>query len=78
MRAIAVVGIVLIVVGIVSLAYGGFTYSKQETVVKLGPLEVQAEERKRFPISPLAGGVMVVAGLILLAVGWNARSPRTT
>lgn len=78
MRAIAVVGIVLIVAGIVSLAYGGFTYSKQETVVKLGPLEVQAEERTRFPISPLAGGVMVVAGLILLAVGWNARSPRTT
>lgn len=76
MRAIAVVGIVLIVAGVVSLAYGGFTYTKQETVVKLGPLEVQAEERKRFPISPLAGGVMVVGGLILVAIGWNARGAR--
>lgn len=76
MRAIALVGLILIIVGIVSLAYGGFTYTKEETVVKLGPLEVQAEQKRRFPISPLAGGIMVAGGLILLVLGWNGRSPR--
>jgi len=76
MRAIAVVGFILIIVGIVSLAYGGFTYTKEETVVKVGPLEVQAEQKRRFPISPLAGGIMVVGGLVLVVLGWKARSPR--
>lgn len=76
MRWIAVVGVVLVVAGIVSLAFGGFTYTREETVLKVGPLEVEAEQRKRFPISPLAGGAMVVGGLILVAVGWNARTAR--
>jgi hypothetical protein len=76
MRPIAIIGILLIVAGIVSLVYGGFTYTKEETVVKVGPLEVQAEQKRRFPISPLAGGIMIVGGLILVAVGWNARGPR--
>jgi uncharacterized membrane protein len=77
MRAVAVIGILLVAAGVVSLAYGGFTYTKEETVVKVGPLEVQAEQRKRFPISPLAGGVMLVGGLILVALGRTPRRPRT-
>lgn len=77
MRAIAIVGIVLIVAGVVSLVYGGITYTKEETVLKVGPLEVEAEQRKRFPISPVAGGAMVVGGLILVALGWNTRTART-
>jgi hypothetical protein len=75
-KLIAVVGIVLVLAGIVSLAYGGFTYTREETVLKVGPLEVEAEQRKRFPISPLAGGAMVVGGLILVALGWNTRTAR--
>ena len=71
MRAIAVVGFILIIVGIVSLAYGGFTYTKEETVVKVRPLEVQAEQKPRFPIAPLAGGIMVVGGLVLVVIGWK-------
>ena len=76
MRPIAIIGILLIAAGIVSLAYGGFTYTKEKTIVKVGPLEVQAEQKRRFPISPLAGGIMVVGGLVLVVLGWNARGPR--
>lgn len=69
MRAVAILGIVLIVIGVVTLAMGGFTYTRKESVVKVGPLEVTAREKETFPIPPLAGGVMVAGGLVLLVVG---------
>lgn len=73
MKATLILGIILIVIGIVSLAFGGFTYTEKESVVQVGPVEVTAQERKKFPISPAAAGVMVAAGLVLVIAGSSRR-----
>lgn len=62
-------GIVLIVIGLVGLAIGGITYTRQETVLDAGPLEVRAEERRTIPIAPVAAGAAVLAGLVLVVLG---------
>jgi hypothetical protein len=71
MRPLAVLGIVLIALGAVALAYQGITYTTKEKVVDLGPLKVEAEKEKTIPLPPILGGVAIVVGLVLL-IG-NAR-----
>lgn len=73
MKATMIVGIALMVLGIVALGLGGFTYTEKESVVQLGPLEVTAHEKKKFPISPAAAGVMIAGGLVLAVVGASRR-----
>jgi len=72
-KATMIVGIALMVLGIVALGLGGFTYTEKESVVQLGPLEVTAQEKKKFPISPAAAGVMIAGGLVLAVVGASRR-----
>lgn len=60
------VGIVLLIVGIAGVAYGGFSWTRQKTVLDVGPLEVQTDKRESLPIPPLVGAVCVVAGAALL------------
>jgi hypothetical protein len=73
MRATLIIGIVLIVAGIVALAYGGVSYTTREEVIDVGPLEVAKEERKTFPIPRLAGGALLVGGLVLVILGARGR-----
>ena len=73
MKPAALIGIVLIVLGLVGLAYGGITYTAKQTTVQVGPLEVTAKEKKTIPIPSVAGGVLVAGGVILLIVGTGAR-----
>jgi hypothetical protein len=56
------VGIVLIVIGVVALAYGGFTYTTREKVLDIGPLEATAERRHTIPLPPVLGAIALVAG----------------
>jgi hypothetical protein len=60
------IGIVLVVLGLVGLLFGRISWTDRDTVVDAGPLQVQTEERKRLPIPPIAGGIMLVAGVVLL------------
>ena len=69
MRAITMVGIVLIVIGVVMLAYQGFTYTTREEVLEVGPVEVQKETRKTIPLPPLVGGAALAGGIVLVLVG---------
>lgn len=69
MKAATVVGIILIILGLVALVVRGIEYTTNETVIDAGPLEVEAEQRKTLPLGPVAGGVAVVAGLILVGIG---------
>ena len=71
MRGIVVVGVVLIVLGIVALAWQGITYTSKEKVVDIGPLKVEAERQKTLPISPIAGGIAVAAGIVLVIIGYR-------
>jgi hypothetical protein len=66
MRPLAMLGIVLIVLGAVALAYQGITYTTNEKVVDLGPLKVEAKKEKTIPLPPVLGGVAIVVGLVLL------------
>lgn len=62
------IGIVLVVLGLVGLLIGGFSWTDRDTVVDAGPLEIQTEERETLPIPPIAGGILLVAGVALLVI----------
>ena len=63
MRAIA---IVLIVLGVIGLLYGGLTWTRKDKVVDAGPIEITADKHESLPIPPIAGGVLLVVGAVLL------------
>ena len=66
------IGALLIVLGIIGLAYGGLTWTSREKVVDLGPVEVTQNKTRSLPLPPIAGGICLVAGVILL-VGSSRR-----
>jgi hypothetical protein len=69
MRPLALVGVVLIILGIVALAYQGITYTTREKVIDLGPLKASVEKEKTIPLPPVLGGLAVAAGVFLVWVG---------
>ncbi|MEO8281262.1 MAG: hypothetical protein ABI564_16300 [Ideonella sp.] len=69
MNTIRVIAIALIAAGILGLAYGGFSYTKDTTVVKLGPLELSAKEKKTVNVPMWAGIAAIVAGGLMLVMG---------
>jgi len=71
---LAVLGIVLIVLGLGALAYQGVTYTSRETVVDIGPLHATAEREKTLPLPPVLGIVAVAGGVVLLVAGLRKRA----
>jgi hypothetical protein len=69
MNSIRMVAIVLIVAGVLALAYGGFSYTQDTTAVKLGPLELSVKEKKTVNIPIWAGAGAIVLGALLLVMG---------
>ncbi len=67
------IGIILIVVGIAALAMGGFSYTKREKVLDIGPLQATTETRKTIPIAPIAGLAALAGGIALVVVGSKSR-----
>jgi uncharacterized membrane protein YidH (DUF202 family) len=68
MKPLTVIGVILIVVGLVALAYQGITYTTSEKVVDLGPVKVEAKREKTIPLPPYSGVAAVVVGLVLVVV----------
>ena len=66
------IGIVLIVLGIVALIFGGISYTKKENVFDVGPIHATAEHKKTIPLPPLLGAVSLIGGVILLVAGKKA------
>ncbi len=67
MNSIKLAALALVIAGILGLAYGGFSYTKDTTVVKLGPIEISAKEKKTVNVPIWAGiGAIVVGGLLLV------------
>jgi hypothetical protein len=64
-----VIGVVLIVLGVIGLAYGGITWTRRDKVIDLGPVEVTSEKRESIPLPPIAGGICLVVGAALLLAG---------
>lgn len=61
-------GIVLIVIGIIMLAYTGFNYVTTEKVVDIGPIEINKEKNHRVNWPPVAGIILVVGGIIVIVL----------
>jgi hypothetical protein len=63
-----IAAIVLIVIGIAALAWGGFSWTREKTVIDLGPIEAKTETRETLPIPPVVGGLALIAGIVLLVL----------
>ncbi len=66
-----ILAVVLIVFGVLALAYQGFTYTKTDQVAQIGSLNITADTKKTVPISPIVGVIALVAGGSLLVFGGN-------
>ena len=67
MKPGTIVGIILIVVGVVGFALGGFSFTKKEKVLDVCPIEATAENKESVPIPPLLAGIALVSGVVLVA-----------
>ena len=74
MRSMAIVGVVLILLGVAALVYQGITYTSRETVVDVGPLHATADREKTLPLPPVLGIAAVAGGVVLLVAGLRKRS----
>jgi hypothetical protein len=62
-------GVILIVLGLVGLAWGGFTYTTTEKVVDIGPIHATREKAHNIPLPPIAGALALIGGIVLIVAG---------
>ena len=63
------VGIVLIVLGLVGVIYGGVSWTRKETILDAGPLEISTSRRESVPLPPIVGALLMVGGAVLVMKG---------
>jgi hypothetical protein len=68
-----IVGLILVIVGLVSLLWGGISWTREKTIVDIGPIQARSQERETIPLPPIVGGLALVAGTILLVVRERSR-----
>ena len=68
-------GVILIVLGLAGLAWGGFTYTTREKVVDIGPIHATRDQTHTVLLPPLAGAVALIGGIVLLVAGGKQRLP---
>jgi UDP-N-acetylmuramyl pentapeptide phosphotransferase/UDP-N-acetylglucosamine-1-phosphate transferase len=69
MRGTVIAGLVLIVLGVAALVYQGITYTTQKKAVDMGPIQITEKQKHTLPVPPIVGGIAVVAGIALIALG---------
>jgi hypothetical protein len=69
MKPITLAGIVLVILGVLALAYQGISYTRQEKVLDIGPIHATAEKHEQIPLPPILGGLMLAGGIALLVTG---------
>jgi len=74
MKPALMMGILLIVLGGLALAYQGFNYTHQEKVIDIGPIHATAEEQKHVSIPPILGGLALAGGIALVVAGSKKNS----
>ena len=67
MKPGTIVGLILIVLGVVGFALGGFSFTHKEKVLDVGPIEATAEDKESVPIPPILAGLALVGGVVLVA-----------
>jgi hypothetical protein len=66
-------GIVLIILGIIALIYGGITYTTHKKILDVGPIQAEKKETHSIPLPPVLGVVAIVGGGALLLLGGRGR-----
>jgi len=69
MKGLGIIGLVMIVLGIISFAYQGITYTKKEKVVDIGPIHATKDTKETLPLPPILGGILLVGGIALMVAG---------
>ena len=69
MKPLAIVGVLLILLGVAALVYQSVTYTTRETVIDIGPVHATAERQRTLPLPPLVGIAVVAGGVALLVIG---------
>ena len=74
MKPLAIVGVLLIVLGVAALVYQRVNYTTQETVIDIGPVHATADRQRTLPLPPLVGIAVVAGGVALLVAGLRKRT----
>ena len=74
MKPVTWVGIVLIVLGVLVLAYQGINYTRQKKVLDVGSVHLTTETHERLSLSPILGGLALTGGVVLVVVGMKKKS----
>ena len=69
MKPITLVGAVLIILGVLALAYQGITYTTREKVIDLGPIKASVDKEKNIPLPPIIGALALAGGVVLVFMG---------
>ena len=69
MKTATLVGLALLVLGVLSLAYQGITYTTHKKVMDIGPIQATKVEKQTIPLPPILGGIALVGGVVLLMAG---------
>jgi uncharacterized membrane protein len=74
MKSISLVGILLVVLGALALAYQGITYTHREKVIDVGPIHATKDTQEQIPLPPIIGGLALLGGVVLLVAGAKQKS----
>jgi drug/metabolite transporter (DMT)-like permease len=77
MKSTTILGIVLVVLGVLALVYQGLNYTHQEKVIDMGPIHATTDTQEHVPLPPIAGGLALVAGVVLLVMGARQKTLKT-
>ena len=69
MKATQIVGILLIVAGVAGLIFGGFSYTKDTTAMKIGPMELKVQEQESVVVPVVVSGLSIAIGALLMFAG---------
>jgi len=68
-KPVTLIGVGLIILGVLALAYQGITYTTREKIIDLGPLKASVDKERTIPLPPILGALALVGGVVLVVVG---------
>ena len=73
MKPATIIGAILIVIGIIGFAVGGFSFTHEHQDAKVGPIDIEHKQTSTVPIPPILSGIALVGGIVLVVVGARTR-----
>jgi hypothetical protein len=73
MKPATIIGAILIVIGIIGFAVGGFSFTHEHQDAKVGPIDIEHKQTSTVPIPPILSGIALVGGIALVVVGAKSR-----